>query len=58
MNNITMNLGWTCPSCNRCFSPIITECPYCGGNAKTEITYTEVNFNGPNKGRRDAKNDN
>lgn len=44
MNNISINLGWTCPCCNRCFSPITMECPYCGKNTKTEFSYTEVDF--------------
>lgn len=58
MNNTILNLGWTCPSCHRCFSPMTIECPYCGQNAKTEFSYTEVNFDGPNERGRDAKENN
>lgn len=58
MNNAILNLGWSCPSCHRCYNPIITECPHCGQNAKTEFSYTEVNFDGPNERGRYAKENN
>ena len=36
------NLGWCCPRCFKCFSPYITECPYCGGSK-----YAKTNWNTP-----------
>lgn len=34
LNNSAGICGWRCPNCNRIFSPLVSECPYC--NAKIQ----------------------
>lgn len=30
--------GWQCPGCDRCFSPVVGMCPFCGPAQEAETT--------------------
>lgn len=41
--------GWACPGCGHCFSPAITQCPYCSPHPATTATST-TGFTAPDSG--------
>lgn len=41
--NWNQRYGWTCPICNRVFSPTTDQCPYCNNKKITYSTKTYFN---------------
>ncbi len=35
------NFGWTCPGCNRCYAPSVTQCGFCPAVVCPSITTTQ-----------------
>ncbi len=42
MQTVSWNLGWTCPNCSRCYSPITPGCLVCNNQETTLTTSSQT----------------